>query len=395
VNGVLPPRRIVINALSSRSGGGVTYINNLLRRMRPETGIEVFVVAAPSQRGLIVPGPFTLIEPEWAGRGVLHRILWERWALPRLLERLRAQVYFAPGGSLVTKPPSGCSAAVAFRNLLPFSPRHRRLYPVGYTRLRLLLLRHLQAWSFSRARLVICVSHHGRRVIEPFLRNSPTRSVVIHHGVSDAFFDEGGEPVAVTGAPPSYVLYVSNLDVYKAQLEVLEAWYRLRLIRNTEEKLVLAGSEYLPYGRRVRRRIAELGLGDEVIVAGPIPHQELPALYRGAKVNVFASRCENCPNTLLEALASGRPVICSSDPPMPEFGGDAVAYFDPTDPERLATLLRDILDDPVRLRRMEVDAKRRAQEFRLDAAVDATWRQLLDLAARAPEGVEQAAISSI
>ena len=378
-------RRIIVNALSSLAGGGVTYINNLLGGLRPEDGADVFVLAAPSQAGFIQRGPFTLVECEWAGRSVMHRVLWERFALPRLLRRLRADVYFVPAGSLTTKVPAGCSTVVAFRNLLPFSPYHRRHYPLGYMRSRLFVLRYLHAWSFSRATLVICISQHGRAVIHPFLRDPDSSSVVIPHGVRDAFFAGKNPQPPAPDLPASYVLYVSVLNFYKAQLEVLEAWARLRAIRNTPEKLVLTGPEFPPYGHQVRRRIAELGLADEVIITGPIPHQELPALYQNAKVNLFASRCENCPNILLESLASGRPVISSSDAPMPEFGGDAVAYFEPADPEELTRLLLEILDDPARLREMELDAKRQAEKFHLEKAVRTTWKHLFELATQAPE----------
>ena len=150
-------QRIVVNALSSRSGGGLTYINNLLGGLQPEHDVEVFVLVAPVQVETINPGHATLIECQWAGRSVVHRFLWERCVLPGVLEGLRADVYYAPGGSLTTRPPPGCGVAVAFRNLLPFSPKHRRLYRFGYTRLRLLVLRYLQARSFSRADLVIAV----------------------------------------------------------------------------------------------------------------------------------------------------------------------------------------------------------------------------------------------
>jgi glycosyltransferase involved in cell wall biosynthesis len=375
--------RIVVNALASRAGGGVTYINNLLGGLRAEDGADVFVLAAPSQASLIERGPFTVVECEWAGRSVMHRVLWERFALPRTLRRLRANVYFVPAGSLTTKVPPGCSTVVAFRNLLPFSPYHRRHYPLGYMRSRLFVLRYLHAWSFSRATLVICISQHGRAVIYPFLRDPDSSSVVIPHGVSDAFFVEKNDHPPAPGLPASYVLYVSVLNFYKAQLEVLEAWSRLRAIRSTHEKLVLAGPEFRPYGRQVRRRIAELELDSEVIVTGPIPHRELPALYQNAKVNLFASRCENCPNILLEALASGRPVISSSDAPMPEFGGDAVAYFEPADPEQLTRRLLEILDDPARLRQMELDASRQAKKFHLEEAVRTTWERLFELAREA------------
>jgi len=381
VDGRSGPARIVINALAARRGGGPTYAENLLAGSKPPPELRVFVLAPPElARALPDDGGFEVLDGSWPARSVLHRALWERLALPRLLRRLRADVYYPLSGALGTRPPPGCRSVVAFRNLLPFAGEWRRRYRPRYTWLRLLLLRATQARSLRRADLVIFVSEHGRRVIDALLPARRGRSVVIPHGVSDAFFAAAGAGAPPPDLPGEYVLYASILDVYKAQLEVLDAWARLRARRPTREKLVLAGPEYPSYGRRVRRRIAELGLGDEVRLLGPVPRAKLPALYRGAKLNLFASRCENCPNILLEALAAGRPVLASQDPPMPEIAGGAAVLFDAGRPGELAERLAELLDDPERVARLGTAARERARGFGIEAFRRRTWDALRALA---------------
>ena len=373
---------IVVNALSARTGGGLTYARNFLARIEPRGGIKISVLAAPWQREMLPDGPYEFVSCGFAGRGIVHQLLWERFVLPRLLRRLSADVYYVLSGTLAGRTPAGCKSVVAFRNLLPFTPEFRRCYPLGYIRLRLAVLRVTQARSMQRADLVIFVSEHGRDVIGELLPNRRGRTVVIPHGVGGDFVIDA--PPEGDGDrsrwPGGYVFYASILDVYKAQIEVVEAWAALRRRCPTPEKLVLGGPEFEPYGERVRRRIAELSLEDEVVMIGPVSHAELVPLYRGAIVNVFASRCENCPNILLEALASGRPIVCSTDPPMPEFGGDAVLYFDPPKPEQLTDQLARLLDDPESRRRLGRAAHEHSREYSVDRAMRETWQTLADLA---------------
>ncbi|MFP8878455.1 MAG: glycosyltransferase family 1 protein [Myxococcota bacterium] len=372
--------RIVINTLSARTGGGLTYARNLLMHLDLEYRADVFVLVAPQRRHLLPDGPYTFIDCAWAGQNVLQRTLWEAFGLPRLLRELGADVYYVLAGTLAAKPPAGCKSVVAFRNLLPFDPKNRKRYPHGYTRYRLWLIGLAQPRSFAQADLVIFISEYGRKVVEAVVTEPAGRAVVIPHGVGEVF---KGDVVAGdwnTRWPGGYVLYVSILDVYKSQLEVVEAWASIRGARETREKLILAGPEYPPYARRVKRKIAELGLEDEVVLLGPVAHDDLPGLYRSSKVTVFASQCENCPNILLEAMAGGRPVLCSSDPPMPEFGVDAVVYFDPTDSAELADRLIEMLDDPERQKDYGDRAKRRSADFRVDAAMRRTWESMLELA---------------
>ena len=79
---------------------------------------------------------------------------------------------------------------------------------------------------------------------------------------------------------------------------------------------------------------------------GEIPYSKLFYLYQQADAFVFASSCENMPNILLEAMASGVPIACSNRGPMPEVLSDAGVYFDPEKPLDITSALKRLMDFP-------------------------------------------------
>jgi len=234
----------------------------------------------------------------------------------------------------------------------------------------------------TKADLVIFISEYARGVIEECAGQELKRAVTIPHGINDQFMiDSDHEPPCPEWLPAGgYLLYVSIFETYKHHLEVVRGFHRLKSLRPTREKLVLVGKNDMQAGIMVQQEICRLGLQKEVILAGDIAHQELPALYRHAKINIFASECENCPNILLEALGAGRPLLVSNIQPMPEFGGDAVVYFDPFDPEDLARQLLAIIDLPEELDRLGRKAAKQAEKYDWGETARCTWQAIRDLA---------------
>jgi glycosyltransferase involved in cell wall biosynthesis len=376
------PITILINALSARQGGGQTYVTNLLERVPQEFSLKIFVLA-PATLSL-PPDKKNLkrIPVDWPVEDPFARAIWESLCLPNLLKRLDADVLFCPGGIIGCRVPPGCKSATMFRNMIPFSDAQQRRYRAGYMRMRNTILKRVLLRSMQRADLVIFLSNYARTVIEERVQRKLRQTVTIPHGVSESFRNStGSSPLPAQWMPSEgYLLYVSTLDYYKAQLEVVEAYASLKQRRATKEKLVLVGPEYREYGRKVRQQIKRLGLEKDVIIPGPVPYSVMPGIYQNALVNIFASECENCPNILMEALAAGRPVFSSNYPPMPEFAGDAAVYFDPKSPDDLADKLATILDDPGRMRDFGEKAAERARFYDWASTAQKTWRAIRQLA---------------
>jgi glycosyltransferase involved in cell wall biosynthesis len=275
--------------------------------------------------------------------------------------------------------------------MIPFDLAQRRKYPLGSQRLRNWILNKVMLTSMVEADLVIFVSEYARKVIEAASGGPLTNALVIYHGIDPSFRIEPTSKLHRPEWLPSegYFLYVSNIDVFKAQIEVVRGFAMLKLQRRMREKLLLVGPEnHAAYGRKLRAEIDRLGLNSDVIIVGTIPHEALPAVYHHAEINIFASESENCPNILLESLAAGRPVVASNYPPMPEFGGDAVIYFDPASPADLAEKLAAILDDPTYMEQLSKKAGDRSLLYDWKTAARLTWDAIENLHLQEARSVE-------
>lgn len=371
---------VVINAFSARRGGGQTYLLNLLQHLKENDDIKIFLLAPDS---LQVPSNSKIVRVQvnWPTENPLLRSLWERRSLPRLLQKLNADILFCPGGVINTTVPKGCKTVTMFRNMIPFDPVQRAKYPLGLMRMRNWLLERVMLKSMINADLIIFISNFARQIVEERAGRHLKSAVTIPHGISSSFKIADNDFVRRPEWLPAedYLLYVSIFDVYKNQLEVVQGFHLLKQMRETREKLILAGHSSSDYGLKVKNEIERLGMQDDVILAGNIPYTELPNVYYHAKLNIFASECENCPNILLEALGAGQPLLVSNRQPMPEFGGDAAIYFDPTSPEDIADKLISIIDDPLTMESLSKKARERSIKYDWKNTADETWRAIISL----------------
>lgn len=377
--------RVLVNGFSALEGGVQTYLINLFENFPEKVEIEAFVLC-PDSLPLPVDRGIKRLQVRWPVRNPFVRWAWEKIYLPKLFRELRPDIFFCPGGVIGTDVPMSCKTVTMFRNMLPFDLVHRRMYPLGYMRLRHWLLEKVLMGSMLRSDLVIFISNYARELIEQRSSGRLKKTAIIPHGISSKFRDlvtRNGNR-AHWLPKEEYLLYVSRIDFYKAQVEVVQAFAMLRQKGHTRLKLVLAGPEAPDYARKVRREISKLALESDVVMLGAIPYTEMPYLYQNAIINIFASHCENCPNILLEALASGRPVVTSREPPMPEFAADAALYFDPANPVELSECLARLLSDQKSMRTLANKAIERSRAYNWVETASATWSAIAKLAEIAP-----------
>lgn len=373
--------RILINAVSARAGGGQTYIANL-RRFSQIQACRRIVIIVPSGFQFSGAGAnwHVIRLGRWLEKPILRNI-WENVFLPKIVQRLRIDILFCPGGTLPRfRKGVRCKSVTMFQNMLPFDMRSRRDFPIGYMRLRHWLLRGLLERGMRSASLVIFISNYGREVIESIMPRGIKTSVVIPHGLAPEFLhsEEVKSELAEKLVDRQYYLYVSPLTFYKSQVEVIDAFSKYVAQRDADSKLILVGSIDKRYSKRVKRLIRTRCLEKRVVMAGKVSHSELPTLLKNAYINIFASRSENCPNILLETMAAGRPVLCSNVQPMPEFGEDGVMYIDPYNSIDIAQKWQTLEEDEKKMQELARRAYEIASRYSWGRAAEDTWHAITE-----------------
>ena len=144
-------------------------------------------------------------------------------------------------------------------------------------------------------------------------------------------------------------MYVSNVAPYKHQWNVVHGVSNLRN-KGFDVRLTLTGGGHADSLSGSQRKLDEaLEECDPnrnfVKTLGYVNQSDLPQLLRSADIFVFASSCENMPNTLIEAMSVGLPIACSDRGPMPEVLKQSGVYFNPDIPLSISNAIESYLKD--------------------------------------------------
>ena len=368
--------KILINALSALQGGGQTYLVHLLKDIS-KFDVDVFLIVNKSNYNLFKEGidkQIKIIVADFASKSIIHRIIWEAFKLKRTLINLEITLYFSPAGILNLKLPKSCKSLVTFQNMLPLSPNEIKKYPWGYNRIRLNLLKIVYLKSFIKANKIIFLSKYAQDEvckIYPFISK---KSLIIYHGLNKNFLKPAtSKPILPFRG--EYILYVSTIDVYKSQIELVKTW-KMLIDSGFRKKLLLLGAAYTPYKSKLFNEINKLELNDYIYYLGSVPYKQLPTYYQNASNIIFASSCENCPNILLESMGSKKLIFCSYFQPMPEIAQKSVIYFNPYDPTDLFNKIKIYNNNPKVENELASKALKRAKEFSWELTTLQTFNYL-------------------
>jgi glycosyltransferase involved in cell wall biosynthesis len=304
---------IVLDAdvLGRRRTGDETYVTNLLREL-PRVAPDLRF-AAITRRPDLVPGG---VEPI-ALPARLQEVRMA-WTLPRLLRRLRPELVHLQHAL----PLGFAGRCVVTVHDVSFERDRDSMGRVDRLTFRLVVPR-----AVRRADHLLTVSERTKSDVVELYGVSPAKVTVTPNGVDPSF---SARPPRCAG---SYVLYVGAVQRRKDPLAALAAAQAVGL------PLVVAGPEKEPrLARELRAGGADL--------RGYVEKNELADLYHGAAALILPSRFEGFGLPVLEAMASGTPVVAADEPALVEVGGDAAVYAVDGD---FAAALRVALDERERL----------------------------------------------
>jgi glycosyltransferase involved in cell wall biosynthesis len=370
--------KLAVNASRARSGGAKVHLIGILTQGDPtKHGFEEVHVWSYSELLDLLPNRPWLFKHcvRQAAQPMWRQLWWERFILQKEVRAKQCDILLNVDAASVCRFRPYVSMS---RDMLSYEPGEIDRYGWSTARLRLLFKRHVQNRSLRGADGSIFLTRYAAHVIQQSCGQLRHFSL-IPHGVGKNF-QEFTHTLRWPsfGERPIRLLYISNADLYKHQWMVVRAVEQLRSV-GFNVTLILVGGGSGPAQEMLRKQM-ELSdpRGEFVTQHEFVLQAELPGYMAEADIFIFASSCENMPNTLLEAMAAGMPIACSRRGPMPEVLEDGGVYFDPEIPTSIASALQKLIDDSHLRKTVSLRAKILSARFSWERCARETWSFLAE-----------------
>lgn len=322
---------IGIDASRNRSGGARAHIIGILTGINdlPEEISEVHIWSYDELLNSLPD--YTWLKkhaPQSLKKGIIFQLWWQYKSLQLSAKKYKIDILLNTDAGTVCR----FSPAITMsRDMLSYEKGEMKRFGWSLQRLRLLILKYVQNYSLKNSLAAIFLTKYASEVIQ---RSSGaiTNFTIIPHGISENFrinnrvwknSDKISEPIAC--------VYVSNIAFYKHQCKVAQA------ITSLKKKGINLTIDFVGGGTgeaqwEFDKCVSYLDPDKSFIKQQDfISHSALPVILSKSDLFIFASSCENMPNTLIEGMCSGIPIACSNRGPMPEVLKNGGVYFDPED----------------------------------------------------------------
>jgi glycosyltransferase involved in cell wall biosynthesis len=282
--------------------------------------------------------PFHLRRPDSAFQRALPSV-WRSVSLASVARNDGAQIFHGLSNELPATKPKGLRTVLTVHDLI------FKRFPSYYSSIDRLIYGAKLSKSLDIADKIVAISHQTASDLREFENVDDDRLVVIHQGCHEAFrrpyAESDVEQVkSKYGLPDQFLLCVGTMEPRKNAALLIRA---LSLMPN--KVFVVVAGKPTSHAAVLREMVRELKLESWVRFIYHTPYSDLPLLYRAASLFVYPSLFEGFGIPIVEAIASGVPVITSNGSSLTEAGGPNCMYVNPTNPEELAVTIGQVLGD--------------------------------------------------
>ena len=248
-------------------------------------------------------------------------------------------------------------------------------------------LNFLADLAITKSNKIIAVSESTKKDILKFYPEvSADKIKVIHHGFSAHVFSEKrsiereNELKKEFGIEGNYILYSGALQPRKNIGRLIEAFEMLKATEKPEFaslKLVLAG-EKAWLAEDIEKKAKNSPYSHDIIMPGRLKFCDVGHLFRGAGVFVYPSLDEGFGISVLEAFATGVPLVTANNSSLPEAGGDAALYFDANNVIELSAQIERALSDEKLRADLIAKGKKQLEKFSWEKCARETLEYLKD-----------------
>lgn len=306
------------------------YLNTRIMS-HPFTGVQRYTLEIIKGLG----GCLTTVSPPPEKASGIKGQMWEQIVLPKIV---KDNFLFSPNYS---GPISLTKQIMTIHDLAPID------YPKNLRKRYVIWYRILIPTLASRCDGILTVSEFTKNKIINNLKIDEKKIKIIHNGVEDRFFKRKYESELIQkffnlDIPPKYLLYVGSIQPRKNLKRLIQAWEKIESKIPNDVWLLLVGEK----GKNnVFDDFRLRNLPSRVKHIGFVPDDILPLIYSHSIGFIFVSLYEGFGLPVLEAMASGSPVIASNNTALPEIVGDAGLLVNPLSIEEISASITSLIYD--------------------------------------------------
>lgn len=302
--------------------------------------------------------------PIWTRDDLIRKIWWEKFLLPNKIKKDNCQefisLYQCP--TIVSRK---ITHTMVVHDIIP------KLFPEYLDNFRKKLYWKLTEKAIKKADKIITVSKHTKKDLMDYLQIPEDKIEVQYIDADDIYKREVSEEESENvmkkyNLKTGYIYNAGGLDKRKNISKLLKA-YRILLKRKKDiPDLVISGKlnpKMKPLITDVEALAKELNIDDKVSFLDFVPQEDMPALYKNAKIFIYPSLYEGFGIPVLEAMNIGVPVLTSGVSSIPEIGGEAVRYIDPESPRNISENIEEVLSDATIQKELKNKGKEQAKKF--------------------------------
>jgi glycosyltransferase involved in cell wall biosynthesis len=217
-------------------------------------------------------------------------------------------------------------------------------YPEIFTKSMLWFHRIFSWLARSSAIKIISISESTKKDLVEYYKINPQKIIVVPHGYTPTqdIHTKLSEVVAAQ-LPDKYILFLSTLQPRKNLELLVDAFSELKTEHpDLPHKLVVVGKP----GWKFQSILRKLDDNKDIVTyLGHISDNDRWPVYKGADLFVHPSLYEGFGMWILEAFECNVPVAVSNNSSLPEVGGDAALYFDPTNKQEIKNIILKVLSN--------------------------------------------------
>ena len=300
--------------------------------------------------------------------------LWEQLSIPRLVRQRKIPTFLAPFNTAPLRLPREVRLVVIVHDLIfmdPLPPSRSLYQNFGRMYRRLVVPSAIQ-----KADLIITMTDYTARQVVSRFNFDKTRIRTIPASIGDEWLQN----FAASSPRAPYILLVAGEAPSKNLSRAIAAFARCRSLRKDAQLEMVVGGVKEQFHARFRNEAQQLGVGGRITFLRYISEAEMRDFYRGATLFMMPSLAEGFGIPVVEAMASGAPVIASAGTCLEEVGGDAALYFDPLSVEDMAQTMCKVLDSPSLRESMAIRGRSHVKQFSEESVgtqISALWQEIL------------------